>query len=100
MTRAATAWQWYASINDDVRYQLIDRAWFGQYHRDPAFEQDVAQQARDVDPAPQADQQAEAIAPLYEASRQHAPESADLYGQSAQSAESAQSGPNIEPEPS
>lgn len=28
MSRSAVFWQWYASVSDDVRHQVVERGWF------------------------------------------------------------------------
>lgn len=105
MARTASAWGWYAEMNDDVRHQLIDRAWFQQYQRDPAFERDVAAAQAEADalygPAPEAGLDPEfdetpAIEPFYGEPRGDEPDAASLYSGPTPSLDGPE---QMEPEP-
>lgn len=49
MARTSAGWTHFARATDDARHELIERGWFGQYHRDPAMESDVARMAAQAD---------------------------------------------------
>lgn len=49
MARGSSFWEWYARVNDDVRHELIDKAWFGQQGRDDAMTRDVHRMAQDAE---------------------------------------------------
>lgn len=80
-------WQHYAQANDDIRTELIDRAWFDRRVGSNAMESDVQamqQSGREPDPASQEEElvQDDPAASLYgEAPSQS--ESAQLYGYDA-----------------
>ncbi len=46
MSQGSSFWQWYARVNDDIRTELVDRAWFGREGRDHSFEQHVSRMAQ------------------------------------------------------
>lgn len=48
------AWQWYASVNDDIRHHVIERAWHDQKHDSHAFARDVLETERQTDLEPEA----------------------------------------------
>ena len=105
MPREASAWGWYASMNDDVRHHLIERGWFGQHQRDPAFEQDVAAMQAEADALygppeagldPDFDEQPGAGEDFYGAPRESEPDVNDLYGQASPGFDGPE---QMEPEP-
>ena len=49
------AWQWYASVNDDIRHHVIERGWHGQYRDDRVMSQDTAEMAAQQTPEPSAE---------------------------------------------
>ena len=82
--------KWYATVNDDVRSELIDKGWFGQDGSRPmeqsvsgaiaAHDKEVADSAWGRLPDAETRSDEPTIGELY-GSRQNEPEAAELYGQ-------------------
>ncbi|MGC1494733.1 MAG: hypothetical protein WA790_02920 [Sulfitobacter sp.] len=73
MPRNSTFWSWHASVNDDVRHDLIEKGWFGRQTT-----QDI--NSRDMPALGAENDQQEAVGAQQSAEQQFP----EIYGQSQQ----------------
>lgn len=106
MSRSAAFWQWYARVSDDVRHEVVERAWFGRevtgdidLGKQPAYDEGY-----EISTSTEVTRTTELYgAEAYESVWGRQVEMADLYGESVQEAdpaiEHAPEPPMIEQEP-
>jgi len=76
--RMSGFWDHYAQANDDIRSQLIDRAWFNQRFPSNAMQTDVHSMARD--------EQSQDVNSFYGDVHSHQGDTQNFYGQPAETA--------------